>query len=376
MEERERMNIKYVNNRKKNAQIRLCIQAGSLADGEGKEGTAHLLEHVNLLFDKFGKYGTDSKFRAYGYTNFFNTTYVFETPDELIHIYRVLEIINRILNGWFIEHYEVDVAKQDIDKEISKLEENPIVKQIIRGTNFEKKDPRNKSINIYNISLDDIREYSQRHYINGNYLILIESKIGRKTIEAGVNLLLSDISKNTRKEKIYLNWKENFMFLKSKTEFVGCVLKIENLYKKETSTLELCWLKWALEKCIKALYKNTASQFTLTEVLFSPYEILLWLQCKELNFHIFETIANLHTNWFKTNCSNQIFFDEFLCKYDYQKEKRCDKIEIEEKEYIYKRKLILDENVRKYEMAKKLDIEKLSETIKFLVSMSNILPLY
>ena len=57
MEERERMNIKYVNNRKKNAQIRLCIQAGSLADGEGKEGTAHLLEHVNLLFDKFGKYG-------------------------------------------------------------------------------------------------------------------------------------------------------------------------------------------------------------------------------------------------------------------------------------------------------------------------------
>ena len=370
------MNIKYVNNRKKNAQIRLCIQAGSLADGEGKEGTAHLLEHVNLLFDKFGKYGTDSKFRAYGYTNFFNTTYVFETPDELIHIYRVLEIINRILNGWFIEHYEVDVAKQDIDKEISKLEENPIVKQIIRGTNFEKKDPRNKRINIYNISLDDIREYSQRHYINGNYLILIESKIGRKTIEAGVNLLLSDISKNTRKEKIYLNWKENFMFLKSKTEFVGCVLKIENLYQKETSTLELCWLKWALEKCIKALYKNTASQFTLTEVLFSPYEILLWLQCKELNFHIFETIANLHTNWFKTNCSNQIFFDEFLCKYDYQKEKRCDKIEIEEKEYIYKRKLILDENVRKYEMAKKLDIEKLSETIKFLVSMSNILPLY
>ena len=49
------MKIEYIgisDERKEEAQIRLCIKSGSANDVAGKEGTAHLLEHINLLFDK------------------------------------------------------------------------------------------------------------------------------------------------------------------------------------------------------------------------------------------------------------------------------------------------------------------------------------
>ncbi len=167
--------IEYIgisDERKEEAQIRLCIKSGSANDVAGKEGTAHLLEHINLLFDKLGKYGSRNDLKATGYTDFFNTTYVFDTVDDAIHIYRVFEIINRIIDGWFINQYDINLAKQDIKKEISEIDVNPIVKKIIEGSQLERKDPRNKQVNVDNITIDDIYQYLHKNYEKNNCLIL------------------------------------------------------------------------------------------------------------------------------------------------------------------------------------------------------------
>ena len=56
--------------------IALVIKCGSMMEKEDQRGFSHLLEHMNISFDK---YSYNGKIKCLGYTDFFYTYYLFCT---------------------------------------------------------------------------------------------------------------------------------------------------------------------------------------------------------------------------------------------------------------------------------------------------------
>ena len=369
------MRVEYIRKSREQsgqAQIRLCIKAGTVQDVYGKEGTAHVLEHVNLLFDKLGMYGSRFNFIASGYTDFYNTTYIFRIDDEILYIYRVLEIINRILNGWFIEKFDINLAKKDIKEEIRKILPNPIVTKIIKNSELERKDPRNRKIDIDNINRDDIYQYYKKNYLRSNCLLLIKSGIEKREIDEGINLIISRNEEiSVERNCFFLNWeKEKY---EDSNNFNKIIFKVPKMVEQNKYNFwEAKWIQWMFELCFIKLFETKANEARVSEILFSPYEFLFSINgwnfddCNDLikkMLHVFRQ----YMKW--------ISEDRFLQKFiDYSRERSLvDTIVLREKEYIYNRKLTLDKENSSFKVIKNLNIDKLRLQFENTLSTENIL---
>lgn len=368
------MKIEYISisdEGKKEAQIRFCIKAGSAYDVVGKEGTAHLLEHINLLFDKLGRYGSGKNLRATGYTDFFNTTYVFDTIDDLIHIYRVFEIINRIISGWFINQYDINLAKQDVKKEISEIDINPIVKKIIKGSKLESKDPRNKQANIDNITIDDVYQYLNKNYRVSNCLILIESGLQKQKIEEGVALLFpsrEDVAKN---DSLFLNW--NKFNYKDNKNVKGIVFKLRKTPEQDENNFwEAKWIQWILEQCFMGICKGESDGLEISEILFSPYEFLFGVFGDSIYWNeSFKEKMHDILKWYLEKETKDSCYQVLISRA--KSEKKLNKILVREKEYIYNRKLMLDDYGNAFKQIHELEILKLKKQLEDILYKENVL---
>lgn len=368
------MKIEYIgisDERKEEAQIRLCIKSGSANDVAGKEGTAHLLEHINLLFDKLGKYGSRNDLKATGYTDFFNTTYVFDTVDDAIHIYRVFEIINRIIDGWFINQYDINLAKQDIKKEISEIDVNPIVKKIIEGSQLERKDPRNKQVNVDNITIDDIYQYLHKNYEKNNCLILIESGLPRQEIEEGAELLFPCREDAVKDNSIFLNWND-FNYKESKN-VKGIIFKLKKTTEQYGNGFwEVKWIQWILEQCFIDMCKGTPDGVEISEMLFSPYEFLFGIFDDSIywNENIKEKIGGMLKGCLDKKTKDSCY--QILISRA-KSDRILNQILVREKEYIYNRKLILNDWNDVFQQINEMNIHKMIKYFEEILYNENIL---
>ena len=367
------MKIEYIsipNEGKKKAQIRFCIKAGSAYDVAGKEGTAHLLEHVNLLFDKLGRYGSGKELMATGYTDFFNTTYVFYTIDDIIYVYRVFEIINRIVSGWFINQYDINIAKEDVKLEIGEIKVNPIVKKIITGSELERKDPRNKQVNIDNITIDDIYQYSDKNYRENNCLILIESGLPKQKIEEGAELLFPCRKDVVKRNSLFLNWnKPNYIDNKNVR---GIIFKLRKTTEQDENNFwEAKWIQCVLEQCFIYMSKGELDGLEISEILFSPYEFLFGIFDDSIYWD--ENFKERLNNILKCHLAKKTkesYYQVLISRA--KSEKNLNKILVREKEYIYNRKLMLADYSNVFQQINELEILKLEKQLENVLYKENI----
>lgn len=163
----------YIQNKKsEKANIILCLNKGSLSDE--KEGTAHLLEHINLIFDKFQMYSHIFECTACGYTDYGCTVYQIQTSNCQNNIKRCVEIIKNILTGAYINNDYIEVARKDVEEEFYRNSGNNIkLLSVISGTEYEIKQPLGNIDVIKIISLQDIYEFYYKYYKLQNALLII-----------------------------------------------------------------------------------------------------------------------------------------------------------------------------------------------------------
>lgn len=297
--------------------------------------------------------------------------FLFDTIDDIIHIYRVFEIINRIIDGWFINQYDINLAKQDIKKEISEIDVNPIVKKIIKGSQLERKDPRNKQVNIDNITLDDIYQYLHKNYGKNNCLILIESGLPRQEIEEGTELLFPCGEDAVKDNSIFLDW--NDFNYKENKNVKGIIFKLKKTTEQyENGFWEVKWIQWILEQCFIDICKGTPDGVEISEILFSPYEFLFGIFSDSIywNKNIEEKISGMLKGCLDKKIKDSCY--QILISRA-KSDKNLNQMLVREKEYIYNRKLILDDWDNAFQQINELKTHKMVKYFEKILYNENIL---
>lgn len=297
--------------------------------------------------------------------------------DDITHLFRVLEIINRIINGWFIYHCDIESAKKDVKKELLHITENKLVKAIIKNSILEKKDPRNKQVNIDSISKNDLYVYCHKNYRDNNSMVLIQTKLNKKDIQGGINLILCLQQEKIKSynKKFLLNWED--LHIETEKNYKNILLKSSNNIKQDNEGfIELFWLKWAIQKCLSFTLKTDLKNIFIMEILFSPFETLFWLKNIDIKWNkdlLKKIDIILNKGYLVSDYAKDNFYHDFINIYfDKYYE---DKILLREKEFIYDSKLII-ENLN-YDDAKKyinqLNMEELENCIRTMFLEKNIL---
>lgn len=149
--------------------IALTINVGSSSEDIENAGIAHFLEHVQMnFFDK-----NEERYLCSAYTDFYSTTYYFDVKDTSLEC--VIDIIQNILKGKYLEMKDVEKVRSDILEEYKAYEvknRNSDFRILLNGTDYENHLSIGTPKTIRSISNDEIRTFFKRFYFLENVCII------------------------------------------------------------------------------------------------------------------------------------------------------------------------------------------------------------
>jgi len=156
--------------------IALVVSCGSMKESENQRGFSHIIEHMNLFFDR---YSCDRKMKCLGYTDFFYTYYLFVTYG--LNVSECMERINEIVTGEYISDRILKSIKMDVLEEYYRKDKecNKEYKCLFNGTEYFDHFAIGNIDVIKDCKYSDISEYYKEHYIPENTDIII---MGNKAV--------------------------------------------------------------------------------------------------------------------------------------------------------------------------------------------------
>lgn len=149
--------------------IALTVQAGSADEKEENAGIAHFLEHVQMRF--FDEKECD--YLCSAYTDFYSTTFYFDTKNESIN--RVIELIQNIIQGKFLNNFDIEKIRKDILQEYKSYVQNSFqadFRFLLEDTEYEQHMPIGTHKCISDLSKKDILNFYEEFYCLGNMCIV------------------------------------------------------------------------------------------------------------------------------------------------------------------------------------------------------------
>lgn len=156
--------------------VALVIRCGSMKESENQRGFSHIIEHMNLFFDR---YSCDRKIKCLGYTDFFYTYYLFVTYGS--DVSECMERINEIVTGKYISDRILKSIKMDVLEEYYRREKecNKEYKCLFKGTEYSAHFAIGNINVIKDCKYSDIAKYYEEYYIPENTDIII---MGNKAV--------------------------------------------------------------------------------------------------------------------------------------------------------------------------------------------------
>lgn len=189
--------------RGKKLRCALTVRAGSL--NETIPGTAHLLEHMLLLFDKISGHYNKSVYSVGGRTYWDRTNYLVACNTNQLN--KVAMIFAGICSGTYLDEKLIHYAKSDVKEEIVyRMREQGIQKEKILLMNVldsSVKMPMGNLEGIDNINITHLKEYFKTYYTPENMCISI---VGNIDISEFVELFNRYNSSVTSKKKYSLGY--------------------------------------------------------------------------------------------------------------------------------------------------------------------------
>lgn len=156
--------------------IALVVSCGSMKESENQRGFSHIIEHMNLFFDR---YSCDRKIKCLGYTDFFYTYYLFVTYG--LNVTECMERINEIVTGEYISDRILKSIKMDVLEEYYRKDKecNKEYKCLFNGTEYSDHFAIGNIDVIKDCKYSDISKYYKEHYIPENTDIIV---MGNKSV--------------------------------------------------------------------------------------------------------------------------------------------------------------------------------------------------
>ena len=155
---------------KNQVSIALVIKCGSMREKEDQRGFSHLLEHMNISFDK---YFYNGKIKCLGYTDYFYTYYLFCTDKS--YLPECMERVNEIISGIYITDEIMKKIKPDVIEEYYKIimdESNNEYRYLLEGTEYSKHLAIGDINVIKECQYSELVKFYKKYYISGNIDII------------------------------------------------------------------------------------------------------------------------------------------------------------------------------------------------------------
>lgn len=147
------------------SKITLTVRTGSLNDPEKKSGTAHFVEHMNMIFQKSVNAPFSYYRSSYATTTFFETVYSLVFKENELE--QILDILSQIVNGTYLVKENIEIIRPDIQEEYyrtirtSKYKTN---KLIYKCSAMEHCFPIGELNVINQIEIDDLLAFHHQWY--------------------------------------------------------------------------------------------------------------------------------------------------------------------------------------------------------------------
>ncbi len=172
------------------------VDVGSAKDPEGKEGLAHLVEHLAFRARPDGKLPLSSLlgFAAAGYWNAFTghdlTTYVTVGPREALPQLLALEGKRLLSTLAGVDARTFDVERGVVRNELAQRDEQGVVSAVdarLYGTLYPKGHPYHRSVegteaSLSSLTLADAQSFVQQHYVPRNITLFVSGDLDLATI--------------------------------------------------------------------------------------------------------------------------------------------------------------------------------------------------
>lgn len=163
------------------AELRLVINAGSAAEGDGPTGLAHFLEHMmfngtelfpaNELTDALADFGTEFGADVNAYTTYDETVYTLSVPSSMTALGTGLDILREWLTAATLDPVQVEKERGVIVDEWRQSEQDQsgrifdsIEQLFFQGSPYAGRDPIGTEADIASITSDDLRAFYDRWY--------------------------------------------------------------------------------------------------------------------------------------------------------------------------------------------------------------------
>ncbi|WP_068619780.1 insulinase family protein [Paenibacillus tuaregi] len=230
--------------------LSICIKAGCEAEPEGKNGLAHLVEHICLAYRNHDpileKYNSEYKqlgFHFSGYTNYGLTVLNISFPSSAECLNCCVHLIKEILQASIVNEDTFQISKKEILAECNILSERwRVQKEIINYiTNGQINIlPVGDKDQIEQLTEEDVRSFINKFYILTNMAFIIQTSLSLQTVKNAVLGILFNnnepLPKISAKEIAYLvNQPAEFYYLKS----MNNIKKIELFFHKPYTHIDL-----------------------------------------------------------------------------------------------------------------------------------------
>ncbi|WNS40834.1 insulinase family protein [Paenibacillus sp. MMS20-IR301] len=181
------------------ADVQLCLvlKTGSLQQRNEENGLAHMVEHMNMSFDKYGYYKESLEYAGYGVTDFDRTMYVLGCRNCRDSIQQCIAILGQIAKGSYLRMEYLEEIKQDIVEEIHSrnLAGKSKAEQEVFGHPFyQSRLPAGDAESVRNTNFARVTAFHKQWYTPDRMAVFVVGAVNPSDIEQGIAAALSGLS--------------------------------------------------------------------------------------------------------------------------------------------------------------------------------------
>ncbi|GIP21125.1 insulinase family protein [Paenibacillus sp. J22TS3] len=274
--------------------LSICIKAGCEAEPEGKNGLAHLVEHICLAYrnhdpilEKYNSVYKKLGFHLSGYTNYGQTVLNISFPSSVKCLNYCVHLLEEILQASIVNEDTFQISKKEVLAECNILSERwRVQKEIINFITNEQINilPVGDKDQIEQLTEEDVRSFINKFYTLTNMAFIIQTSLSLQTVKNAVSGILFNnnepLPKISPKDITFLaNQPAEVYYLKSMND----IKKIEFFFHKPYTHINLKL------KIVRMLF-----EIMLTECIAEYLSYFKWIiDCQDI------TISDKHvTNYY------------------------------------------------------------------------------
>ncbi|RCX21731.1 zinc protease [Fontibacillus phaseoli] len=314
--------------------LSLALKVGSLHEPDSENGLAHVVEHMSMVFDKYGYYADDVQYNSIGLTDFDRTVYVIKCPKSIEAIRHGLFILKQIALGNYLKIEALDEIKQDVLKEVITNNEgrkSKVFKIVFEHSFYKTRIPMGDEEIIENLSFKQIKAFHEKWYTPDRMAVNIAGDIITDEVIKFIETEFGSFSRPSNAEsnninrcfqlnleagaikKVFTSWGVNHIEM-----YISCMISGEKNIKNEVCNNILAIL---IEKaCVHALQESSleVSFISSTFVDFMNCYRFLRIQivyCSDLHEKIIDVIERVFDHIQKDSLFLKFYFEETKQEY-------------------------------------------------------------